>query len=35
MKKFHPDTTQINKAEAEARTKEINEPYSVLSDPEK
>lgn len=35
MKKFHPDTTKLDKAEAEARSKEINEAYSVLSDPQK
>ena len=33
MKKFHPDTTQLDKAEAEVRAKEINEAYSALSDP--
>jgi curved DNA-binding protein CbpA len=33
MKKFHPDTTQLDKSEAEVRAKEINEAYSALSDP--
>lgn len=34
-KKYHPDANQDNKAEAEAKFKEINEAYEVLSNPQK
>jgi len=34
-KKYHPDLNPDNKEEAEAKLKEINEAYEVLSDPEK
>ena len=32
MKKYHPDVTTMPKQEAELRTKEINEAYTVLGD---
>lgn len=35
MKKFHPDTTKLNRKDAEEKAKEINEAYAVLSDPVK
>ena len=34
-KKYHPDANPDNKAEAEAKFKEVNEAYEVLSDPQK
>ena len=34
-KKYHPDANPDNKAEAEAKFKEVNEAYEVLSDKEK
>ena len=34
-KKYHPDANQDNKAEAEAKFKEVNEAYEVLSDSQK
>ena len=34
-KKYHPDANQDNKKEAEAKFKEINEAYEVLSDSQK
>jgi len=34
-KKYHPDANPDNKAEAEAKFKEVNEAYSVLSDKQK
>lgn len=35
VKKYHPDLNPDNKEECEAKLKEINEAYEVLSDPEK
>jgi curved DNA-binding protein CbpA len=35
MKKFHPDTTTLNRKEAEEKAKEINQAYAILSDPVK
>ena len=34
-KKYHPDANLDNKAEAEAKFKEVNEAYEVLSDAQK
>ena len=34
-KKYHPDTTDLPKEEAEAKFKEVSEAYDVLSDPDK
>lgn len=34
-RQYHPDVNKENAAEAEAKFKEINEAYSVLSDPQK
>ena len=34
-KKYHPDANPDNKAEAEAKFKEVNEAYENLSDPQK
>ena len=34
-KKYHPDANPDNKAEAEAKFKEVNEAYEVLSNPQK
>ena len=34
-KKYHPDANPDNKAEAEAKFKEVNEAYEVLSDKDK
>ena len=34
-KKYHPDANPDNKAEAEAKFKEVNEAYEVLSDSQK
>ena len=34
-KKYHPDANQDNKKEAEAKFKEVNEAYEVLSNPQK
>ena len=34
-KKYHPDANPDNKEEAEAKFKEVNEAYEVLSDPKK
>ena len=34
-KKYHPDANPNNKAEAEAKFKELNEAYEVLSDKQK
>jgi len=34
-KKYHPDANPDNKAEAEAKFKEVNEAYEALSDPQK
>ena len=33
--KYHPDTNQDNKAQAEEAFKEVSEAYSVLNDPQK
>ena len=34
-KKYHPDANPDNKEEAEAKFKEVNEAYEVLSNPQK
>ncbi len=34
-KKYHPDANPDNKEEAEAKFKEVNEAYEILSDPQK
>ena len=33
--KYHPDKNQDNKAEAEAKFKEVKEAYEILTDPQK
>jgi curved DNA-binding protein CbpA len=35
MKKYHPDTCAGDKAQAEAKTKDVNAAYAVLKDPRK